>query len=154
MGQHALDKAEAASKYWNEKQFPQWREDIPELLEIMKGEPNFLLWQLGITTVVAFQVGWDACLSGKESLMVKYIAMGSVVRDPITNFSGTVVARTEWLWGCVRLGVQASEVKDGKPVEESWFDEQRLVVVRGPVEDGPLTQSGGPAREGRRSREG
>jgi hypothetical protein len=86
--------------------------------------------------------------------MAEKIALGSVVRDPITNFSGTVIARTEWLWGCVRLGVQASEVKDGKPVEESWFDEERLVVVRGPVGDGPLTQSGGPSREGRRSREG
>lgn len=58
------------------------------------------------------------------------IKLGSKVRDTITGLTGIAVVRSEWLWGCVRIGVQARELKDGKPVEETWFDENRLEVVK------------------------
>jgi hypothetical protein len=57
------------------------------------------------------------------------ITLGSKVRDPITGFEGIVTARTEWLYGCVRVSVQAPELKDGKPIEEQWFDETRVEMI-------------------------
>jgi hypothetical protein len=53
--------------------------------------------------------------------------LGSRAKDRITGFSGIVVARTDWLYGCTRYAVQSEELdKDGAPVEAQWFDEQSL----------------------------
>ncbi len=52
--------------------------------------------------------------------------LGDNVTDSITGFAGIAVSRTEYLYGCVRLGVESCELKDGKPILE-FFDERRLV---------------------------
>jgi hypothetical protein len=70
------------------------------------------------------------------------IGLGSKVRDPITGFEGVVTARTEWLYGCVRVAVQTPELKDGKPVEEQWFDETRVDVIASGHSD-PAEPTGG-----------
>lgn len=57
------------------------------------------------------------------------VQLGDLARDTITDFEGIAVARSEWLWGCVRIGVQNKQMKDGKPVEETWFDENRLFII-------------------------
>jgi hypothetical protein len=54
------------------------------------------------------------------------IVLGMEVKDKITGASGIAVARTEYLWGCARVGVQIRELKDGKPQEYIWFDEPML----------------------------
>jgi len=54
------------------------------------------------------------------------VKLGTTVTDAITGFSGTSVSRTEYLYGCVRIGVQPKGLKDGKPIEIEYFDEQRL----------------------------
>jgi len=59
------------------------------------------------------------------------IRLGSRVRDTVTGFEGVAVARTEWVHGCARYGVEATELHDGKPIEAQWFDEQRLSLVAG-----------------------
>lgn len=56
-------------------------------------------------------------------------AMGTKVQDRITRYTGIVVARTEWMYGCLRYTVQAQELKDGKPVEAHCFDEDQLELV-------------------------
>lgn len=54
---------------------------------------------------------------------------GDRVRDRVTGFEGMVVARTEWLNGCIRVQVAAEKIKDsGKPVE-IVFDEQQIEVL-------------------------
>lgn len=58
------------------------------------------------------------------------VRLGSNVTDSITGFSGVVVSRTEYLHGCVRVGVEPTELKDGKPVDVQYFDEQRLGVSK------------------------
>jgi hypothetical protein len=63
----------------------------------------------------------------KENKMIK---LGSKVRDTMTGLEGIAVVRAIWLWGCVRIGLQPYEIRDGKPVEESWFDESRLEVIK------------------------
>lgn len=65
------------------------------------------------------------------------IKLGQTVTDSITGFTGIATSRTEYLYGCVRIGVQPKELNDGKPVQEEYFDEQRLtsrstVPVGGP----------------------
>jgi hypothetical protein len=69
------------------------------------------------------------------------INLGDKVKDSITGYAGTAIGRTQWLNGCITIGVQSGEIKDGKPAESVWFDEQRLdstsaapVMVVVPVE--------------------
>lgn len=57
------------------------------------------------------------------------IKVGDEVRDTITGFSGVVVCRSEWMFGCVRITVQPRELKDGKPVDYVSFDEDQLEVL-------------------------
>ena len=54
------------------------------------------------------------------------LAMGSTVTDSITGFSGVVIARCEYLNGCLQYEVQPQALHEGKPVEAKWLDEQRL----------------------------
>ena len=51
------------------------------------------------------------------------INLGERVRDTISGVEGTVVGRTEWLHGCVRLTVQPEGAKDGVPYESFCVDE-------------------------------
>lgn len=57
------------------------------------------------------------------------ITLGSKVQDTITGFTGVAVSRTQYLFGCVRVGIEPQEMKDGKPIEGLYFDEQRLVEL-------------------------
>lgn len=65
------------------------------------------------------------------------VKLGDSVQDRMTGFKGVAVGVTEWLYGCRRIAVQSVELKDGKPIEPEWFDEQRLT-------DNPAATSGGP----------
>lgn len=65
------------------------------------------------------------------------VTLGSKVKDNITGFEGIATGRSEYLYGCVRVLVEPQELRDGKPIEAQWFDEQRL-------EEKPTAKSGGP----------
>lgn len=94
------------------------------------------------------------------------IELGKIVRDRITGFEGVVVCRTEWLFLCVRIGVQSQALKDGQAQEPAYFDEAQLEVIgdsgyrpRYPVataaEPAAARQpTGGPKRESPRERPG
>lgn len=59
------------------------------------------------------------------------IELGSRVKDLYTGFVGTAVARTDWLFGCIRYSVEPTKLnKDGSFAESVWIDEQRLTVVK------------------------
>jgi hypothetical protein len=78
------------------------------------------------------------------------IKLGSKVKDSITGFIGIAIGRTEFMYGCARILVEPQELKDGKPIETHWFDEQRIDVL---VEQGPQVSehssatSGGPQND-------
>lgn len=57
------------------------------------------------------------------------VKLGDKVKDRVTGLTGIVVARTDWLNGCIRMMVQPQELKDGKPVETSCFDIEELVLI-------------------------
>jgi hypothetical protein len=61
--------------------------------------------------------------------MADVVKLGDKVKDRVTGLTGIVVARTDWLNGCIRMVVQPQELKDGKPVETSCFDIEELVLV-------------------------
>lgn len=57
------------------------------------------------------------------------VSVGQTVKDVITGYEGVVVSRHEYLHGCTRLTVQTREMKDGKPIDEEVFDEQRVQIL-------------------------
>ena len=55
--------------------------------------------------------------------------LGDKVKDPLTGFSGVVVGRAEWLYGCVRCAVQGDKLHEGKPIDAIWIDDLQLEVT-------------------------
>ena len=54
------------------------------------------------------------------------ITLGDKVKDPITGFKGVAVSRTEYLYGCIRIGVQGPVDKNGNVTDWAHFDEPQL----------------------------
>lgn len=78
------------------------------------------------------------------------INLGDYARDTITGYTGTVVARTEWINGCVRYIVQSNQLKDGVPLEPQHVDSQQLEVVK---KENPIpspAKTGGPMPSAKR----
>lgn len=75
------------------------------------------------------------------------IKLGVMAKDTISGFTGVVIAKTEWLYGCVRVGLAREETdKDGKVIRTEWFDEPQVKVVEGKKKTGK-NPPGGPVRE-------
>lgn len=70
--------------------------------------------------------------------------LGDKVKDSVTGFSGIVVAKSDFLNGCTRYGVQSEQLKDGIPTEAQWFDEPQLKVVKSCVVSTGPRDTGGP----------
>lgn len=78
------------------------------------------------------------------------IKLGSRVKDSLTGFTGIATGRTEWMFGCARISIEPEELKDGKPIEMAWFDEQRVVVIEDKaidVSSSSSAESGGPQKD-------
>lgn len=59
------------------------------------------------------------------------IKLGDKVKDIYTGFTGTAIARTQWLNGCDRIGIEPDKLdKDGKVQEAVWFDSPRVELVK------------------------
>jgi hypothetical protein len=65
------------------------------------------------------------------------VKLGEKVRDRITGFNGTVMARTEYLNGCISYAILPEKLKDGNPQEWVWIDEQRLDPLSPAKRGGP-----------------
>jgi hypothetical protein len=76
-------------------------------------------------------------------------ALKETVRDSITGFEGIVTGATFWSNGCVRYSVQSKTMKDGKPIEPEWFDEQQLESVAAAPEQ-TIEKRGGPMPDPKR----
>ncbi len=58
------------------------------------------------------------------------IKLGDLVKDIITGFTGIASSRTEYLFGCVHIGITSNRLdKDGIPIGAMNFDEQRVVRI-------------------------
>ncbi len=58
------------------------------------------------------------------------IKLGDKVKDPITGFNGTAVSRIEYLYGCIRIGIQGPVDKGGKVPDPVYFDEPQLENIK------------------------
>lgn len=57
------------------------------------------------------------------------IKLGDLVEDRISGFVGVVIARAEWLYGCVRYAVAPRVLHNGDVITERWFDEPQIDVI-------------------------
>ena len=77
--------------------------------------------------------------------------LGDRVKDIISGYSGIVVARTMWLYGCDRYTVHPEKLdQDGKVPDGCSFDEPQLKLVKaGVVKTSVVTPlfTGGPRPE-------
>ena len=69
------------------------------------------------------------------------IKLGCEVKDKLTGFTGIAMGRTEYLYGCVSIAVLSSKLKDGKPADWVWIDEQRLTVLSKAKAGGPQPEA-------------
>ena len=61
--------------------------------------------------------------------MFKY-SLEDEVKDRISGLKGVIMARCEYLNGCLKYEVQPKGLKDAKMQESYWIDEQQLVIVK------------------------
>lgn len=67
------------------------------------------------------------------------VGLGDRVKDRISGIKGIAIARTEWLYGCVRITIQPEKLdKDGKQHDNISVDEPQVQVIKaGVVENRP-----------------
>lgn len=85
----------------------------------------------------------------KSSTKPAGIKLGDLVKDMVTGFTGIATSHTEYLYGCVHIGITSRGLdKEGIPIGALNFDEQRVILVekRDPVvSPDSIATSGGPA---------
>lgn len=91
-----------------------------------------------ITTVIALFAFTTGYLLGKfketkmDKATFKY-GLGDRAKDRISGLEGIIVSRAQHLFGCSRYWVQPREIKDGKPVDGAWLDEDSIEVLENQV---------------------
>lgn len=76
--------------------------------------------------------------------------LGLRVRDRITGFTGVVASVSFDLYGCVQAIINPGLDKDGKLLDQCWFDANRLeVLTKKPVMHPPDFKVG-PEAEGKK----
>ncbi len=84
------------------------------------------------------------------------VTLGKEYKDSISGFSGMAVARTMYLYNCVRVMLCPTKLKsDGDFLPDAWFDEPQLVSVRPTkvIKRKATKVSGGPVRSTAPSRD-
>ena len=80
--------------------------------------------------------------------------LGKEATDKVTGFTGTIIGKCFYLFGCAQYGVVPKVDKDGKAGEAQWFDEGRVEIVGNGIlpEDVKSEINGGPQSDGPRGR--
>lgn len=76
------------------------------------------------------------------------VTLGKEYKDSISGFRGIAIARSTYLYGCVRILLTPTSLKsDGDFLPDGWFDEPQLMVIRTKKVAKPKrAPTGGPAR--------
>jgi len=69
-------------------------------------------------------------MNNKKQVPETDITLGDTVKDKITGFTGIVIAYDVWDTGCIRIGIESQELKDGKPAGAIWLDTFRVELVK------------------------
>lgn len=80
------------------------------------------------------------------------IELGLEGKDKITDFTGIITGRAQYLTGCDQYCL-VQKVKDGKLEPGQWFDEGRIEIIGTGVSaaDVAAPRPGGPQRDAPRS---
>jgi hypothetical protein len=57
------------------------------------------------------------------------IELGDKVKDKITGFTGIAIGITVWQNGCRTIGIKTLKLKDGRPQDAFWMDENQVEIV-------------------------
>jgi heat shock protein HspQ len=71
--------------------------------------------------------------------------LGDRVKCRVTGFNGVIVVRSNYLTGCNRYGIQSEKLKDNKPDDWVYIDED-LLIENGKNINVTIKQRGGPVR--------
>lgn len=55
--------------------------------------------------------------------------LGLIAKEKITGFTGILTSRCEYLTGCNRYCIQPAMLKDGKPIDSIYFDEDQIEII-------------------------
>ena len=75
--------------------------------------------------------------------------LGKQGKDKITGFSGTIIGKAEYLYGCSQYAITPYVAEDGKMRDTQWFDEGRIQVTGEGITASEVTaeKPGGPNRD-------
>jgi len=73
------------------------------------------------------------------------VKLGVEAEDTYSGFKGVVIARAEYINGCIQYLLRARSKENGEPTQ-MWFDEEELIVTaKNEVKDEKeVKQTGGP----------
>lgn len=60
--------------------------------------------------------------------------LGLRAKDKISGMTGVITARCEFLTGCNRYCITPQELKDGRPIEGMYFDEEQIQIIGNGIE--------------------
>jgi hypothetical protein len=55
------------------------------------------------------------------------IKLGNTYEDKYTGFKGTAICRSEFLYGCIRVGLRSNNLNQGRIQDECYLDESALI---------------------------
>jgi hypothetical protein len=98
------------------------------------------------------RVGSGACAVVIPQRVKAPPSLGDKVECALTGAVGIVTSRTIWSNGCVRLGVQPIELKDGAPVDSVSVDEvdAKVIALTMVGREAKRAKTGGPRPEPKR----
>ena len=74
--------------------------------------------------------------------------LGSEVKDKVTGFKGIIKGRSQYLSGCNTYGIQSQKLKENKPQDWIWIDEDYLTLIKNKKitlkDEKDFIQKGGP----------
>ena len=73
--------------------------------------------------------------------------LGDKVKDVVTGYEGIITSCTSYLNGCLTYGVRTQKLRDDKPIDAVWIDEEQLEEIPGEaivLPGAPVAVSGGP----------
>lgn len=70
------------------------------------------------------------------------LKLGVLARDKVSGFEGIVMARTEWAYGCTRIGLYPRVTnEDGDVKDDQWFDERQVEQIGVGISEEPWVES-------------
>ncbi len=67
------------------------------------------------------------------------LELGLKAKDKISGMTGILTARCEFLTGCNRYCISPQELKDGRPIEGMYFDEEQIEIISDGIKSNEVT---------------